>query len=72
MANQAGAQKQTAPVARFVDRLAAEAEVGDELGVAGLVEDVVKEGDVVRVKVLEVGRDGKIRLSMKASYVVIA
>ena len=33
------------------------------------VQDVVKEGDVVRVKVLEVGRDGKIRLSMKASDV---
>jgi len=31
------------------------------------VQDVVKEGDIVRVKVLEVGRDGKIRLSMKAS-----
>ncbi|MES2883717.1 MAG: polyribonucleotide nucleotidyltransferase [Pseudomonadota bacterium] len=30
------------------------------------VENVVKEGDIVRVKVLEVGRDGKIRLSMKA------
>ena len=36
------------------------------------VQDVVKEGDVVRVKVLEVGRDGKIRLSMKASDVGIA
>ena len=33
------------------------------------VENVVKEGDIVRVKVLEVGRDGKIRLSMKASDV---
>ena len=33
------------------------------------VQDVVKEGDIVRVKVLEVGRDGKIRLSMKASDV---
>ncbi|MFA5941726.1 MAG: polyribonucleotide nucleotidyltransferase [Sinimarinibacterium sp.] len=30
------------------------------------VEDVVKEGQVVKVKVLEVSRDGKIRLSMKA------
>ena len=30
------------------------------------VEDVVKEGQEVRVKVLEVSRDGKIRLSMKA------
>ncbi|QHS10145.1 polyribonucleotide nucleotidyltransferase [Sinimarinibacterium sp. NLF-5-8] len=30
------------------------------------VEDVVKEGETVRVKVLEVSRDGKIRLSMKA------
>jgi len=29
------------------------------------VEDVVKEGQTVRVKVLEVSRDGKIRLSMK-------
>ena len=36
------------------------------------VEDVVKEGDIVRVKVLEVGRDGKIRLSMKASDVGLA
>jgi len=35
------------------------------------VENVVKEGDIVRVKVLEVGRDGKIRLSMKASDVGI-
>ncbi|HUP91962.1 MAG TPA: polyribonucleotide nucleotidyltransferase [Solimonas sp.] len=31
------------------------------------VEDVVKEGQTVRVKVLEVSRDGKIRLSMKAA-----
>ena len=30
------------------------------------VEDVVKEGQNVRVKVLEVDRQGKIRLSMKA------
>lgn len=30
------------------------------------VEEVVKEGQTVRVKVLEVSRDGKIRLSMKA------
>jgi len=30
------------------------------------VEDVVKEGQTVRVKVLEVSKDGKIRLSMKA------
>ncbi len=30
------------------------------------VTDVVKEGDVIKVKVLEVGRDGKIRLSHKA------
>jgi len=30
------------------------------------VEDVVKEGQIVKVKVLEVSRDGKIRLSMKA------
>jgi polyribonucleotide nucleotidyltransferase len=29
------------------------------------VDDVVKEGQMVRVKVLEVSRDGKIRLSMK-------
>jgi polyribonucleotide nucleotidyltransferase len=36
------------------------------------VQDVVKEGDIVRVKVLEVGRDGKIRLSMKASDVGLA
>ncbi len=31
------------------------------------VTDVVKEGDVIKVKVLEVGRDGKIRLSLKAA-----
>ncbi|MEQ1438135.1 polyribonucleotide nucleotidyltransferase [Fontimonas sp. SYSU GA230001] len=30
------------------------------------VEDIVKEGQMVKVKVLEVSRDGKIRLSMKA------
>jgi polyribonucleotide nucleotidyltransferase len=36
------------------------------------VEEVVKEGQVVRVKVLEVSRDGKIRLSMKALDEVIA
>ena len=30
------------------------------------VTDVVKEGDMIKVKVLEVGRDGKIRLSRKA------
>jgi polyribonucleotide nucleotidyltransferase len=29
------------------------------------VEDVVKEGDVVDVKVLDIDRDGKTRLSMK-------
>ncbi|WP_043113425.1 polyribonucleotide nucleotidyltransferase [Solimonas soli] len=33
------------------------------------VEDVVKEGQQVRVKVLEVSRDGKIRLSMKSADV---
>ena len=33
------------------------------------VEDVVKEGQLVRVKVLEVSRDGKIRLSMKTADV---
>lgn len=33
------------------------------------VDDVVKEGQQVRVKVLEVSRDGKIRLSMKSSDV---
>jgi len=31
------------------------------------VTDVVKEGDIIKVKVLEVGRDGKIRLSHKAT-----
>ena len=36
------------------------------------VEEVVKEGQVVRVKVLEVSRDGKIRLSMKALDEVVA
>jgi polyribonucleotide nucleotidyltransferase len=30
------------------------------------VSDVLEEGQVVRVKVLEVDRSGKIRLSMKA------
>jgi polyribonucleotide nucleotidyltransferase len=30
------------------------------------VTDVVKEGDVIKVKVLEIGKDGKIRLSHKA------
>ncbi len=30
------------------------------------VTDIVKEGDTIKVKVLEVGRDGKIRLSHKA------
>jgi polyribonucleotide nucleotidyltransferase len=30
------------------------------------VEDVVKEGQAVRVKVLEVDKQGRIRLSMKA------
>ncbi len=30
------------------------------------VTDIVNEGDVIRVKVLEIGRDGKIRLSHKA------
>jgi len=30
------------------------------------VTDVVKEGDTLRVKVLEISRDGKIRLSHKA------
>jgi polyribonucleotide nucleotidyltransferase len=34
------------------------------------VDDVVKEGQAVRVKVLEVSRDGKIRLSMKSVDVV--
>ncbi len=33
------------------------------------VDDVVKEGQQVRVKVLEVSRDGKIRLSMKSTDV---
>jgi polyribonucleotide nucleotidyltransferase len=32
----------------------------------GKVTDVVKEGDDLRVKVLEINRDGKIRLSRKA------
>jgi len=31
------------------------------------VSDVVKEGDLIKVKVLEIGRDGKIRLSHKAT-----
>ena len=30
------------------------------------VSDVLKEGDVVKVKVLEVDKQGRIRLSMKA------
>ena len=30
------------------------------------VSDVVKEGDALKVKVLEISRDGKIRLSHKA------
>ncbi|MBW1865869.1 MAG: S1 RNA-binding domain-containing protein, partial [Deltaproteobacteria bacterium] len=30
------------------------------------VTDIVKEGDTLKVKVLEIGRDGKIRLSHKA------
>jgi polyribonucleotide nucleotidyltransferase len=29
------------------------------------VEDVVKEGDIVNIKVLDIDRDGKIRLSIK-------
>jgi polyribonucleotide nucleotidyltransferase len=36
------------------------------------VDEVVKEGQMVRVKVLEVSRDGKIRLSMKSVDVVEA
>ena len=31
------------------------------------VTDVVKEGDIVRVKVLEVSQDGRVRLSLKAA-----
>jgi polyribonucleotide nucleotidyltransferase len=31
------------------------------------VTDVVKEGDIVKVKVLEVSQDGRIRLSLKAA-----
>jgi len=31
------------------------------------VRDVVKEGDIIPVKVIEIGRDGKIRLSKKAA-----
>ena len=31
------------------------------------VTDVVKEGDIIKVKVLEVGKDGRIRLSLKAA-----
>jgi len=31
------------------------------------VRDVVKEGDIISVKVIEIGRDGKIRLSKKAA-----
>ena len=30
------------------------------------VSDVVKEGDIIKVKVLEINKDGKIRLSHKA------
>ena len=30
------------------------------------VSDIVREGDKIKVKVLEIGRDGKIRLSHKA------
>ena len=30
------------------------------------VSDVIKEGDIVRVKVLEVDKQGRIRLSIKA------
>jgi polyribonucleotide nucleotidyltransferase len=30
------------------------------------VTDILKEGDTVKVKVLEISRDGKIRLSRKA------
>ena len=30
------------------------------------VSDIVKEGDTIKVKVLEISRDGKIRLSHKA------
>ncbi|MSQ98731.1 MAG: S1 RNA-binding domain-containing protein, partial [Xanthomonadales bacterium] len=33
------------------------------------VSDVVKEGDMVKVKVLEVDKQGRIRLSMKAAEV---
>ena len=35
------------------------------------VEDVLKEGDIVRVKVLEVDKQGRIRLSMKALEVPV-
>ncbi|MBF0118491.1 MAG: polyribonucleotide nucleotidyltransferase [Desulfobacterales bacterium] len=31
------------------------------------VTDVVNEGDIIKVKVLEIGKDGKIRLSLKAA-----
>lgn len=31
------------------------------------VSDIVKEGEIIKVKVLEIGRDGKIRLSRKAA-----
>jgi polyribonucleotide nucleotidyltransferase len=34
------------------------------------VEDVIKEGDVIEVKVIDVGRDGKIRLSRRELAVV--
>ena len=30
------------------------------------VSDIVKEGDIIKVKVLDVSRDGKIKLSRKA------
>jgi len=31
------------------------------------VSDIVKEGDHIKVKVLEISKDGKIRLSYKAA-----
>jgi polyribonucleotide nucleotidyltransferase len=31
------------------------------------VTDVVKEGDIIKVKVLEISKDGRIRLSLKAA-----
>jgi predicted RNA-binding protein with RPS1 domain len=36
------------------------------------VEDVVHEGDEINVKVLEVGRDGKIRLSLREAQEELA